>query len=276
DDFEFIRTLARGQFGIVDIVRNKHNKGVYAMKTLSKHALLTMREQAAFLEERDVLVLGRDSPWIPDLHSAFQDKENLYLVMEFVAGGDLFSMLDRCDNAVVDEAAARFYAAELVLAIEDLHKLGYVHRDCKPQNTLLDERGHVKLADFGSCARMDARGAHEAKMSVPVGTCDYIAPESLQAREQDGARVAGRGVCDWWSLGTVLYEMLYGDPPFYSDSVPETYAKIMACESSLAFDDAVPVSEDAKDLMRRLLCRQETRLGSAGAAEIKAHPFFAS
>ncbi|KAJ2708440.1 hypothetical protein H4R23_007025, partial [Coemansia sp. Cherry 401B] len=88
-DFDFVRTLARGQFGIVDIVRSKHNKGVYAMKTLNKQALLSQREQAAFLEERDVLVVGRDSPWIPDLYASFQDKENLYIVMEFVAGGDL-------------------------------------------------------------------------------------------------------------------------------------------------------------------------------------------
>ncbi|KAJ2794776.1 Serine/threonine-protein kinase MRCK beta, partial [Coemansia helicoidea] len=192
--------------------------------------------------------------------------------MEFVAGGDLFSMLDRCENAVIDEDAARFYAAELVLALEDLHKIGYIHRDCKPQNTLLDARGHIKLADFGSCARIDARGAHEAKTSVPVGTCDYIAPETLRARELgNGALV--RETCDWWSLGAVLYEMLYGDPPFYSDSVPETYGKIMSSEKHLAFDDAVDVSDDAKDLMRRLLVRQEDRL-DLGA--IKAHPFFAS
>ncbi|KAJ1817988.1 Serine/threonine-protein kinase MRCK beta [Coemansia sp. RSA 2598] len=274
-DFEFIRTLARGQFGIVDIVRCKHNKGVYAMKTLNKQALLSQREQAAFLEERDVLVLGKDSPWIPDLYASFQDKENLYIVMEFVAGGDLFSMLDRCENAIIDEDAARFYAAELVLALEDLHKIGYIHRDCKPQNTLLDERGHVKLADFGSCARIDASGAHEAKTSVPVGTCDYIAPETLRAREL-GSSNGGGGVVstssDWWSLGTVLYEMLYGDPPFYSDSVPETYGKIMSSEKHLSFDDSIEVSEAAKDLMRRLLVRQEDRLGLDG---IKSHPFFA-
>ncbi|KAI9469247.1 kinase-like domain-containing protein [Coemansia mojavensis] len=270
-DFDFIRTLARGQFGIVDIVRSKHNRGVYAMKTLNKQALLSQREQAAFLEERDVLVLGRDSPWIPDLYAAFQDKDNLYIVMEFVAGGDLFSMLDRCENAVVDESAARFYAAELVLALEDLHKIGYIHRDCKPQNTLLDERGHVKLADFGSCARIDAAGAHEAKTSVPVGTCDYIAPETLRAREM-GSSAAVSTSCDWWSLGAVLYEMLYGDPPFYSDSVPETYAKIMACEKHLTFDEDAAVSAQAKDLMKRLLVRQEDRLTLEG---IKAHPFFA-
>ncbi|KAJ2787770.1 hypothetical protein GGI15_000471 [Coemansia interrupta] len=273
-DFEFIRTLARGQFGIVDIVRSKHNKGVYAMKTLNKQALLSQREQAAFLEERDVLVLGRDSPWIPDLYASFQDRENLYIVMEFVAGGDLFSMLDRCENAVIDEDSARFYAAELVLALEDLHKIGYIHRDCKPQNTLLDARGHVKLADFGSCARIDASGAHEAKTSVPVGTCDYIAPETLRARELGSGAGSGAvsAACDWWSLGTVLYEMLYGDPPFYSDSVPETYGKIMASEKHLAFDEDTAVSPAAKDLMRRLLVRQEDRLGLEG---IKAHAFFA-
>ncbi|KAI9505685.1 kinase-like domain-containing protein, partial [Coemansia spiralis] len=272
NDFEFIRTLARGQFGIVDIVKSKHNKGVYAMKTLNKQALLSQREQAAFLEERDVLVLGKESPWIPDLYSSFQDKENLYIVMEFVAGGDLFSMLDRCENAVIDEDAARFYAAEILLALEDLHKIGYIHRDCKPQNTLLDERGHVKLADFGSCARIDASGAHEAKTSVPVGTCDYIAPETLRARELGNGGVVSSS-CDWWSLGAVLYEMLYGDPPFYSDSVPETYAKIMSCEKHLAFDDSVDVSDNARDLMRKLLVRQEDRLG---LAEIKSHPFFAA
>ncbi|KAJ1734656.1 Serine/threonine-protein kinase MRCK beta [Coemansia biformis] len=272
NDFDFVRTLARGQFGIVDIVRSKHNRGVYAMKTLNKRALLSQREQAAFLEERDVLVLGRDSPWIPDLYASFQDRENLYIVMEFVAGGDLFSMLDRCENAVIDEDAARFYAAELVLALEDLHKIGYIHRDCKPQNTLLDARGHVKLADFGSCARIDAHGAHEAKTSVPVGTCDYIAPETLRARELGNGGLVSES-CDWWSLGAVLYEMLYGDPPFYSDSVPETYGKIMSCEKHLSFDDMADVSDDAKDLMRRLLARQEDRLGLDA---IKAHPFFAS
>ncbi|KAJ2636592.1 Serine/threonine-protein kinase MRCK gamma, partial [Coemansia sp. RSA 1694] len=271
DDFELIRTLARGQFGIVDIVRNKHDKCVYAMKTLNKQALLSQREQAAFLEERDVLVLGRNSAWIPDLHAAFQDRDSLYLVMEFVAGGDLFSMLDRCEGAVIDEDAARFYAAELVLALEDLHAIGYVHRDCKPQNTLLDARGHVKLADFGSCARIGAEGMHEAKASVPVGTCDYIAPETLRAREAGG--VTASPSCDWWSVGAVLYEMLYGDPPFYSDSVPETYAKIMASDAHLAFDDdAAKVSDAAKDLMRRLLVRREERLD---AAAIKQHPFFA-
>ncbi|KAJ1674519.1 Serine/threonine-protein kinase MRCK alpha, partial [Spiromyces aspiralis] len=275
-DYEVICNLARGQFGIVDIVRDRHTQNVYAMKTLNKASLLRQRNQTAFLEERDVLISGQDSPWFPNLHSAFQDKDNLYLVMEYVPGGDLFSMLDRSENAVLDEDTTRHYVAEIVLAIEQLHKLGYAHRDIKPQNLLIDAQGHIKLADFGSCVQIKYIGSSDiVGASIPVGTCDYIAPEVLQAQEgRTGKRYGAE--CDWWSLGVVMYEMLYGDPPFYSDSVPETYARVMAFSHHLKFDDSVPISEDAKDLIRRqeLLVHKDKRLGKRGAAEIKSHSFF--
>ncbi|KAJ1657816.1 hypothetical protein IWQ61_002844 [Dispira simplex] len=222
------------------------------------------------MEERDVLIQGNGCEFFPTIHAAFQDERHLYLVMEYVPGGDLFSLLDRSQNAVLSEADARFYIAEIILAINHLHKMGYAHRDIKPQNILIDAKGHIKLADFGSCIRLNNKGMITSK--VPVGTCDYISPEVLKAREGNFGYTQA---CDWWSLGIVIYEMLYGDPPFYSESIPETYAKIMTYQISLEFDDEVnTVSPQAKDLIQRLLCEQDQRLGRDGVADIMAHPFF--
>lgn len=126
------------------------------MKIQPKDGLLKQREMAFFMEERNVLANGND--WMPELYAAFQDNDNLYLVMEYAGGGDLFSVLDRTENLTFNEDEARFYIAEMILAIESLHKLGYVHRDIKPQNILIDAHGHVKLADFGSCITLDEHG----------------------------------------------------------------------------------------------------------------------
>jgi serine/threonine protein kinase len=202
---------------------------MYAMKTLNKLYTLRQKEQAFFMEERDVLVHSMQSKWMPKLHAAFQDEENVFLVMEFVSGGDLFSLLARQEVPILEEDAAKFYMAELVLAVEELHSMGYVHRDLKPSNILIDSNGHVKLADFGSCIKLDEQG--QVTSTVPVGTCDYISPEVLQARE--GNTSYGKE-CDWWSIGILLHEILYGDPPFYSDTIAETYGKIMAHAVCLA------------------------------------------
>ncbi|KAI8581705.1 hypothetical protein K450DRAFT_230808 [Umbelopsis ramanniana AG] len=269
DDFEVIKPLAKGQFGTVHIVRSKLDDAVYAMKIQPKDDLLRQRETAFFMEERNVLAQGNE--WMPQLYAAFQDSDNLYLVMEYAGGGDLFSVLDRTENLTFDEDEARFYIAEMVLAIENLHKLGYVHRDVKPQNILIDAHGHVKLADFGSCITLDNNG--KVTSTTPVGTCDYISPEVLQAHEgnvQYGTEV------DWWSVGIVLFEMLQELPPFYSDSVNETYRKIIFHEESLEFSDEYPISANAKDVISRFLCKKENRLGCNGNTEdIKSHPFFA-
>ncbi|KAJ1976162.1 hypothetical protein H4R34_004081 [Dimargaris verticillata] len=270
NDFIHIKPLAKGQFGTVNIVRSKINNQVYAMKIMEKQHLLRQRDQSFFMEERDVLVQSSGSNWFPVLYAAFQDADNLYLAMEYAPGGDLFSVLDRSENAILAEDTAKFYIAEMVLAIAELHKLGYVHRDIKPQNILIDAKGHIKLADFGSCIRLDANGL--VTSNVPVGTCDYISPEVLRAREGNKGYTQS---CDWWSLGIVIYEMLQGDPPFYSESIPETYAKIMTHQISLEFDDeTAKVSDDAKDLIRRLLCDPDCRLGKQGLEEIQRHPFF--
>ncbi|RKP10071.1 hypothetical protein THASP1DRAFT_22176 [Thamnocephalis sphaerospora] len=269
-DFEVIKPLAKGQFGTVSIVRRISDDEVYAMKTLNKLWLLRQKEQAFFMEERDVLATAPASvmQWIPRLYGAFQDEHNLHLVMEYAAGGDLFSILDRRDPPVLSEEEARFYIAEIIVAISELHSMNYIHRDVKPSNILIDATGHIKLADFGSCIQLGEDG--KVTSTVPVGTADYISPEVLRARE---GNVGYGRECDWWSVGIVLYELLQGDPPFFSDTLTETYAKIMNHEDNLEFDD--DVSEEGRDLIRRLVCDQSKRLGRESMDEIKRHPFFA-
>ncbi|KAI8374295.1 kinase-like domain-containing protein [Radiomyces spectabilis] len=268
-DFEIIKPLAKGQFGTVSVVRSKIDNHIYAMKVLNKDHILKQHERTFSMEERAVLSHPKSNHWIPALHAAFQDNENLYLVMEYAGGGDLFSVLDRQENLCLTEDEARFYIAEIILAIHSLHNLGYLHRDIKPQNILIDTTGHVKLADFGSCIHLDQ--SSKVPPTAAVGTCDYISPEVLQAGE--GNITYGTEV-DWWSVGIILYEMLQELPPFYSPSENETYRKILFHETSWSFNDDIPISDDAKDLIRRFLTKKETRLGNNGLTEIQAHPFF--
>eukprot|EP00842_Homolaphlyctis_polyrhiza_P006316 jgi/Hompol1/6686/HPOL_005052-RA len=268
-DFETIKTLATGAVGRVCLVRAKKDARVYAMKILKKSDLLTRREAAFFMEERNALVFSQKSAWITTLYAAFQDEENLYLVMEYVSGGSLRSLLNNRETAM-DEAEARFYVAEMVLALCVLHEYNYIHRDVKPENCLIDSNGHIKLADFGSCIRLGETArvtSHET-----VGTPDYISPEILRALE--GAANYGQSV-DWWSLGVILYELLFDEVPFYSESLVETYGKIMDHEKYFAFPDDTEISDSCKDLIQKLICKQEDRLGKNGVQEIKDHPWFA-
>ncbi|XP_077166895.1 rho-associated protein kinase 2 isoform X2 [Paroedura picta] len=265
EDYDVVKVIGRGAFGEVQLVRHKTTQKVYAMKLLSKFEMIKRSDSAFFWEERDIMAFA-NSPWVVQLFCAFQDDRYLYMVMEYMPGGDLVNLMSNYD---VPEKWAKFYTAEVVLALNAIHSLGLIHRDVKPDNMLLDKYGHLKLADFGTCMRMDETGM--VRCDTAVGTPDYISPEVLKSQGGDG--YYGRE-CDWWSVGVFLFEMLVGDTPFYADSLVGTYSKIMDHKNSLHFPDDVEISKHAKDLICAFLTDRDVRLGRNGVEEIKNHPFF--
>ncbi|KAF9077716.1 AGC/Akt protein kinase [Rhodocollybia butyracea] len=258
DDFELITVIGKGSFGKVMQVRKRDTSRIYALKTLRKAHIVHRNEITHTLAER--LVLARvNSPFIVPLKFSFQSEQKLYLVLAFVNGGELFHHLQREQR--FNEERARFYSAELLLALEHLHELDVVYRDLKPENILLDYTGHIALCDFGLCKlNMKAND----KTNTFCGTPEYLAPEIL----------CGQGYSksiDWWTLGVLLYEMLAGLPPFYDENTDMMYQKII--HDPLVFGPEF--SPESQSILTGLLTRDPTcRLGVNGAEEIKKHPFF--
>ncbi|XP_054883324.1 citron rho-interacting kinase isoform X3 [Poeciliopsis prolifica] len=268
-DFELCAVVGRGRFAEVRVVREKASGDVCALKMMNKAVLRTQENVVFHEEERRILALN-SSPWIPQLLYAFQDKDHVYLAMEYLPGGDLMSLLNRYEDQF-DESMAQFYLAELVEAIQAVHQLGYVHRDVKPENILIDRTGHIKLADFGSAAKLTANKT-VASATVPVGTQDFLSPEVLTAI--NGGSQSTYGVeCDWWSLGVIAYEMIYAKSPFSDATSTKTINNILNFQRYLKFPEEPHASKQFVDLVQSLVCGARERLGYQG---LRCHAFFSN
>ncbi|TFK24092.1 AGC/Akt protein kinase [Coprinopsis marcescibilis] len=260
DHFDLLKVIGKGSFGKVMQVRKKDTQRIYALKTIRKaHIAQRPGEITHILAERTVLALV-NNPFIVPLKFSFQNPDKLYLVMSFVNGGELFYHLQR--EGKFDQDRSRFYAAELLCALEHLHGFNVVYRDLKPENILLDYTGHIALCDFGLCK---LNMSETEKTNTFCGTPEYIAPELLESHGYTKT-------VDWWTLGVLLYEMMTGLPPFYDENVNTMYQRILS--DPLQFPPDIP--QEARSVMTGLLQRNPAhRLGANGGEEIKRHPFFA-
>lgn len=258
EDFEILQLVGKGAYGKVHQVRKISTKQIYAMKVMRKERLIETNNVSYSISERNILQ-NIQHHFIASLHYAFQTKGKVYLVMDFLNGGPLLYHMRRVP--MFSEELVRFYAAELVLALEYLHSLDIIHRDLKPENILLWHDGHLGLADFG-LAKLGVTGNDTAKTFC--GTIEYMAPEII--------RCVGHGkASDWWSLGVLIYDMLTGHPPFRSKQRNLLQRDILLGKFVLPYY----LSQNARSIISGLLTpTPENRLGFKGAQEIKVHPFF--
>lgn len=231
------------------------------MKVLKKATIVRNQKDTAHTKAERNILEGVKHPFIVDLHYAFQTGGKLYLILEYLSGGELFMHLER--EGIFLEDTAAFYLSEITLALEHLHQQGIIYRDLKPENILLDYRGHIKLTDFGLCKEAIEDGVVTHTF---CGTIEYMAPEIL-------TRTGHAKAVDWWSLGALMFDMLTGSPPFTAENRKKTIEKILRCKLNLP----PYLTPDARDLLRKLLKRQSSqRLGASAedAEVIKRHPFF--
>ncbi|CAN6925618.1 hypothetical protein HID58_043816 [Brassica napus] len=289
DDFEIIKPISRGAFGRVFLAKKRTTGDLFAIKVLKKADMIRKNAVESILAERDILINVRN-PFVVRFFYSFTDRDNLYLVMEYLNGGDLYSLLRNL--GCLEEDIVRVYIAEVVLALEYLHSEGVVHRDVKPDNLLIAHDGHIKLTDFGlskvglinSTDDLSGPGTSlldEEESRLPtsehqlerrkkrsaVGTPDYLAPEILLG--------TGHGAtADWWSVGIILFELIVGIPPFNAEHPQQIFDNIL--NRNIPWPH-VPeeMSAEAHDIIDRFLTEDpHLRLGARGAAEVKQHSFF--
>ena len=278
-DYESLSIIGRGAFGEVHVCREKKTGNIVAIKKIKKD-IIENKNQVIHIRNEQLILSKVKSKWIVDLKASFQEGDYLFLVMEYSPGGDLMSLLIEKD--IFTEEEAKFYTAELILAIESIHKLDCIHRDIKPDNILIDKTGHIKLSDFGLAKVSDKiydnnnkikdNNFNENKMSHQknfscVGTAYYVAPEVLNKKGY------GQEI-DWWSVGVIFFEMLCGYAPFCSQDTSEVCYKILNWEKFLKIPNKVKISNEAQDLIFKMINNKNERLGKNGSEEIKRHPFF--
>ena len=325
-DFELLKPISKGAYGSVFLARKRATGDHYAIKVLKKADMIAKNQITNVRAERMILMNRTQSPFVVKLFFTFQSAEYLYLVMEYLPGGDCASLVKTLGE--LPEAWARQYLAEIVNGLAYLHSTGVVHRDMKPDNLLIDQRGHLKLTDFGLSKfgllgrQTRVRSAHASDSAAPplaaapfsttwaqlpdttsasdgapvplasvpnaaqnteayfrsmaqdgetkriVGTPDYLAPETILGVGMDEFGV------DWWAVGVILFEFLCGYPPFHASTPNQVFDKILT--RSIDWDTDAPLSDEARDLIERLICTdRRERLGARGVDEIRAHPFFA-
>lgn len=282
--FEKIRLLGQGDVGKVYLVKEKRTNRLYALKIFSKAEMIKRRKIKRILAEQEILATS-NHPFIVTLYHSFQSEDYLYLCMEYCMGGEFFRALQTRKTKCISEDDARFYASEVTAALEYLHLMGFIYRDLKPENILLHKSGHIMLSDFDlSIQAKDAKnpvvkGSAQStildtricsdgfRTNSFVGTEEYIAPEVIRGNGHTAA-------VDWWTLGILTYEMLFGFTPFKGDNTNETFCNIL--KSEVTFPNNNEISRACKDLIKKLLTKNESkRLGSRmGAADIKRHTFF--
>lgn len=280
--FEKIKLLGKGDVGKVYLVKEKCSNKLYAMKVLNKKEMIERNKIKRVLTEQEIL-RSSNHPFIITLYHSFQSDEYLYLCMEYCMGGEFFRALQTRENKCINENDAKFYAAEVIAALEYLHLNGFIYRDLKPENILLHQSGHIMLLDFDlskqtnvihspmmNDLKLDTKSCTDGfKTNSFVGTEEYIAPEVIKGKGHTS-------FVDWWTLGIFIYEMLFGTTPFKGKDRKRTFSNIL--KKDVKFPDKPVVSSHCKSIIKKLLIKEDTkRLGSKnGAADIKQHPFFKS
>ena len=262
EDFQILKVLGRGSFGKVCLVEYKETKEYYAMKSLKKDVLLDQEQVENTILEKKILQ-SLDHPFLVGMIFCFQTEERIYFVMPFIRGGELYQHLRT--SKFFPEEKVKFYAASIGLALDYLHSKGIIYRDIKPENILIGEDGYLKLIDFGMAKFLKK----DEKATSFCGTPEYLAPEIITGEGHNSA-------ADWWSFGILIFEMLCGIPPFYSNNTEKMYELITRAE--LKFPKKIPLSDNSKDLLKKLLVKKQNhRLGAKnGFDEIRTHSFFSN